>query len=219
MRRICARGEGTVNRAPVAAQTCRARIPRWGQPCPARLCNQRDFTKPAPGPRDTPAGDSKAVQHVWMNRGTTGFMDKLIRRSSHSFLLQTRDERLRNRAPRASLARKAMGRNSLVRGVLIPLRTEGFRPGREARLPGDPRTMVCRLRPRPDPANLLRECPCSACDARAHAAACARAPLAPMGGAPGGSFRRRIAAVGPGGCCGSPGTTERRQGLPRACIA
>jgi hypothetical protein len=53
--------------------------------------------------------------------------------------------------------------------------------------------------------------------ARAHVAVRARTPLAPMGGASSRRSWHRIAAVGPGGCCGSPGTTKRRQGPPRAC--
>ncbi len=39
----------------------------------------------------------------------------------------------------------------------------------------------------------------------------------PRWAALGAGTMHRIAAVGPGGCCGSPGTTERRQGPPRAC--
>ena len=123
------------------------------------------------------------------------------------------------RATLAPALRRRWGRGSDGAAACSSRRTsDGLAASRE----------VCRRRVSPgEGSSVLAACPISGepiyesaalrAVARAHVAVRARTPLAPMGGASSRSSQHRVAAVGPGGCCGSPGTTKRRQGPPRAC--
>lgn len=134
-----------------------------------------------------------------MNRRTTALMTKLIRRIVHSFMLHPCVIAI---APRpASREPRAQGDGEeACRCVVCSSRCVAWVSGRAARLgcQGDPRISARRLRPRPVPGEPATRASVLCADARAHVAACARVPPAPMGGHAGWELHGTDRRVRPG---------------------
>jgi hypothetical protein len=142
-------------------------------------------------------------------------MDKLIPNSPHSFLLRRRYSRIARRRRNRQRGLRRWGEVSRRVACSSRHAFRSFGPG----LPGpvrDPRGGLPVSAAAAFGRTTLRELPRHA-RRLVPTQLFALARRSPRWAAHRAEILHRVAAVGPGGCCGSPGTTERRQGPPRAC--